>query len=399
MNPDPPRSRPARWWTVPLALAVGAAVWLPAVHLCFVRPDSYFQQSDAVPPHARELAERHLELWTTPALKQRELDRMRDRNAEWDFMGRSFFVWSLAEMCLRDPAGSSRYLAVADGIIDETLRLEAERGQTVFLLPYGQPRFYVQQPARSLFVDGEIALMLATRCVVSDHPDYRRLLRERVDTMMARWSANPSMLLESYPNECWLFDHAIALAAVRLSDHLNGTDHSAFLRAWTDKAKADYTDPATGLLVSSYGLHGEHFDGPEGSTIWASLHFLRLIDADFAREQYTLARRHIASGLGGFGWSREWPVAWRGEHDVDSGMVVPGLEVSAGGSGLAFTGASSFGDTDYLRRLHRTLAYAAFPLREDGKLRYCASNLVGDATLLYAGVLGPIWNRVEGVSP
>jgi hypothetical protein len=76
-------------------------------------------------------------------------------------------------------------------------------------------------------------------------------------------------------------------------------------------------------------------------------------------------------------------------------MVIPGLDVSAGGSGLAFIAASSFGDTDYLTRLHSTLAFAAFPVREGGRLRYCASNLVGDAALLYAGVLGPLWNKVN----
>jgi hypothetical protein len=408
MNPaapsdSPPRrssTSPARRWPAGfVALALASAVWLPNVHWLFVRPPAtYLATSTAdIAPQPRALAERQLTLWTDPALKARELTRMRGRNAEWDFMGRSFLVWSLAEISLRAPATAARNLAVADEIIDETLRLERDQGQTVFLLPYATRRPWVARPARSLFVDGEIALMLAMRRMAGDKPDYRAPLAERVDAIVARLQANPLLISESYPDECWLFDHAVALAAIRLADHLDGTDHSAFLRDWLDHARRRLIDPRTGLLVSSFSTAGDIGDGPEGSSIWAALHFLRLVDDDFARAQYALARRELARGLGGFAWSREWPrSANAGEAalDIDSGMIIPGLDISAGGSGMAFIGASSFGDSDYLGRLHATLDFAAFPLREGGGLRYCASNLVGDAVMLYAGVLGPVWNRV-----
>jgi hypothetical protein len=40
------------------------------------------------------------------------------------------------------------------------------------------------------------------------------------------------------------------------------------------------------------------------------------------------------------------------------------------------------------------LLFAACPSRRGGRLRYCASNQVGDAALLYAAVLGPVWEKV-----
>ena len=49
---------------------------------------------------------------------------MRASNAEWDFMGRSFLVWSLANMSLREPASKALYLQTVDQIIEETIRLE-----------------------------------------------------------------------------------------------------------------------------------------------------------------------------------------------------------------------------------------------------------------------------------
>src|SRR6185295_9771848 len=112
------------------------------------------------------LAARHLQLWTEQKLREQELARMRASNAEWDFMGRSFLVWSLANIGLRDPAQKAVCLETMDRIIDETLRLENEKGIYVFLMSYAKANSYVVQPARSLFVDGEVALMLAARRIL-----------------------------------------------------------------------------------------------------------------------------------------------------------------------------------------------------------------------------------------
>ncbi len=71
------------------------------------------------------------------------------------------------------------------------------------------------------------------------------------------------------------------------------------------------------------------------------------------------------------------------------------LNISAGSSGLALVGAAAFDDDDYLAKLAATLDFAAFPKRERGELKYCASNQVGDAVMLYATVLGPLWAKAE----
>jgi hypothetical protein len=387
-----------KWCMAFAALSAATAIWLPTVHLFFKQPTAEFHSDSGIPPKARALAARHLQLWTDPKLKETELERMRSSNAEWDFMGRTFLVWSLAEMSVRDPSLRTNCLATMDTIISETIRLERERGFRFFLMPYAKAA-YVEQPARSLFLDSEIALMLALRRVVEEKPDYRPLLQERIAAMLERMQRSPALVAESYPNECWLFDHAVALAAIRIGDWLDGTDHGAFLREWLRRAQQVLVHPESGLLVSSFTTKGRHLDGPEGSSIWMAAHCLRLVDEDFARDQFQRARRELARGLGGFAWSREWPVSWHGPLDVDSGMVIPVLDISAGGSGMAFIGASSFGDMDYLSKLHTALNFAAFPSRREQRLKYCASNQVGDAALLYASVLGPIWEKVKQPKP
>jgi hypothetical protein len=377
------------------ALALATVIWIPCLHFFFTKPASHFRQQEGLSPTARQLAARHLQLWTDPQLREQELQRMRASNAEWDFMGRSFLVWSLANMGLRDPASKQTYLETMDRIIDETLRIEEQEGIYIFLMPYARASRYVVQPARSLFLDGEIALMLASRRGLEEKPEYKLLLTERVNTIVQGLERSPRRILESYPNECWMFDHLVALAAIRMADRLDGTDHSALLRNWVEMARQKLTDRASGLLISSFTTDGQMLDGPEGSTLWMVAHCLQLVDEDFARDQYERARRQLGEITLGFGYAHEWPATWKGPADIDSGPIIPGFKISAGSSGMALIGASAFGDERFLSALAATLDFAAFPARRNGALKYCASNQVGDAALLYAATLGPIWQKVK----
>ena len=377
------------------ALAVAALIWLPCLHFFFSRPVSNFRQAQGLSPKAREFAARHLQLWTDPALRDAELKKMRVSNAEWDFMGRSYLVWSLANMSLRDPASKPLYLRTMDQIIDETLQLEKQEGMYFFLMPYAKDRPYLAQPAHSLFLDGEITLMLASRRMVEEKTEYKPLLTERVNAIVGRFQKSPKLLLESYPDECWMFDHCVALDAIKMADCLDGSDHSELIRDWIAMAKQKLVDPKSGILISSFEADGTPMAGPEGSSIWMVAHSLQLLDEDFARDQYQRARKELGAVTLGFGYAHEWPETWKGEANIDSGPIIPVFDISAGSSGMAFIGASSFGDDKYLTSLAATLDFAGFPSRTGGRLKYCASNQVGDAALLYAATLGPLWEKVK----
>ncbi len=377
------------------ALLLAAAIWLPCVHFFFVRPSSAFRQEQGLSAKARQLAARHLQLWTDPALRAEELKKMRASNAEWDFMGRGFLVWSLANMSLREPASKKLYLSTMDQIIDETLRLEKQEGMYFFLMPYAKDRPYRIQPARSLFLDGEIALMLAARRMVEEKPEYKPLLTARVNIIVDGFHHAPNLLLESYPDECWTFDHCLALDAIKMADCLDGSDHSALIHAWLAMARKQLIDPKTGLLISTLTMDGTPLIGPEGSSLWMMAHDLQLLDENFARDQYERTRREMGEITMGFGYAHEWPKSWPGPADIDSGPIIPILDISAGSSGMALIGAAGFGDDKFLAALAATLDFAAFPSRDHGRLKYSASNQVGDAALLYAATLGPLWQKVK----
>ena len=203
-------------------------------------------------------------------------------------------------MALRDSCMKQAYLASIGRIISETLALERDNGFAYFLLPYGNAKLFVVSPPRSLFVDGEIALMLGLRRLVEEDAAHKLALEERVAMITERMSAGPVLSAESYPDECWAFCNAVALAALTVGDALDRTDHSALSKRWVETAKAKLTDAKTGLLVSRHAYDGSVMDGPEGSTLWMVLHALALVDP-FARDQYELAKRELSRSMLGFG--------------------------------------------------------------------------------------------------
>jgi hypothetical protein len=382
------------------ALLLAGLIWIPCLHWFFARSAADFHAPAGLSPQARRLAARHLQLWTEPQLREQELRKMRASNAEWDFMGRSFLVWSLANMGLRDPASRQIYLRTMDQITEETVRLEEREGMYFFLMPYAKGRPYAAQPAHSLFLDGEIAMMLASRRMLEEKAEYKPLLTARINAIVERLKQSPHLMLESYPEECWMFDHVVALDAVRMADYLDGSDHAALIRGWLAMARKKLTHRESGLLVSSFTPDGQVLDGPEGSTIWMVAHALQLLDEDFARDQYQRARKELGATTLGFSYAHEWPASWDGEADIDSGPIIPVFNISAGSSGMAFIGASAFEDGPFLSSLAATLDFAGFPTCKGGRLKYCASNQVGDAALLYAATLGPLWQKVKmGTKP
>ncbi len=383
-----------------VSLAAATGLWACGAHLLFAPDLDRWVSDDAVSPRADAMAARYLDLWSDPDTLADEHGHIRMSNPEWDFMGRTFLVMALANAALRDPAREDESLAVIDAVIDDTLAQERAHGVHHFLMGYSRWSPFVVQPEASIFVDGEIALMIGARRMVRDRDDLAAEHRRRVDSMVERMRLSPVLSAESYPDECWTFCNTVALASIRLHDVLDGADHSELLRDWVDTARAELVDPDTGLLVSSYTFDGQHLDGPEGSSIFMAAHCLLLVDEAFAWDQYTRARRELGRTPLGFGFSREWPSSWTGPQDVDSGPIVPIVGASPGASGLALLGATAFDDRPFTSALITSLRLGGFPMRRDGQLSFAASNHVGDAVILYSLVQGPLWARaMEGGAP
>lgn len=371
-----------------LALVVAVAVWLPLVHLLF-RPPDRGALVEALSRRQRALALAD----DTPPRRV-----LRAHNPEWDLMSRTFTVLAFSNRALAEPSRRAEHLQVVDVLLEQTLRDEAQ-GHLFFLLPYGRRAPFRDQAQRSLFVDGEVALMLAARQRVEPSPRFTAPLRARADEVARQLETAPLHLAESYPDEGWTFCNSIALAALAISDQVDGRDHRPLIDAWLTVAKAHLVEPRTGLLRSSFRTGGAPLDGPEGSTLWLAAHMLDLLDPPFAREQYERARAELGHLAFGFGWASEWPASLRNLDDVDSGPSIPLVDANAGSSGLALLGAAAFDDDAFLDGLVRSLELAAFPSTDDTGRTYLAGNQLADAVLLAALTEGPLWHAVKTERP
>jgi len=366
-----------------LSLALGAALWVPQVH-ALMRPSD----TSALPAKVAEHQLRQLE--ELPP-EQREMAALRRTNPEWELLGRGMLALSLADMALASPPRAGRHLAALDRLVDEALADEKKDGPYRFLLPYAR-----RGPLpRSIFVDSQLALMMAARLHVAPRDDLRRELTARVRHLEDALGGASPLAAESYPGECWTYDHTSALAALRLWDALSGEDHRPLARAWLDAARERLVDRKTGLLVSSFAPGGQVMDGPEGSSLWVSAHNLLLVDPAFARDQYERGRALLKREVLGFVVAREWPPG-EGHQDIDSGPVVPLLDASPGSSGLLLVGAAAFDDRPTLDGLLASLELAAFPVDTGQGRSFVAAGQVGNGAILRALTFGPLW-RLAGV--
>lgn len=345
-------------------------------------------------PHAAQMEARFVGMWSDPARYQDEVKLLQALNPEWDFMGRTFLVLALSSQALAEPETATERLALVDRVIEDTVAFEAAHGQNAYLMDYATWSPWVDPSGRSLFVDGEIALMIGARRLVAPAPHLAAEHRLRIERSVALISGSPALMGESYPDEAWLFCNTAALAAIALFDAVEGTDHSDLLQDWVVRAGTHLVDPETGILVSSTTRTGQWGDGPEGSSIWFSAHMLQFVDPALAQVQYVQAREHLGRSILGFGYAREWAADQAGFIDVDAGIVVPVLMAGSGSSGLAILGARAFGDDDWHASLMRSLDTFALPRSGEGERRYGMSNGVGDAAILYGLVEGPLRARL-----
>lgn len=382
-----------------LSLVLSSSIVLPTLHLA-LRPASerYLRTANGPPLMAQELAASQLAAW-----EEGQRDVARQVNPEWDLGHHTFFALGLTNLAIdATPDVRARLQTDVDAVIAEV----RARPQQHFHLAYFKGSFEDGR-GRSLFLDGEILLMLAARLAVWPDPARHAELETLAKGIVDQMAAAPALMGESYPNECWMFDNALALAALAVTKHVLGhpvDGADALTQRWLANASR-LTDPHTGLLVASTTWQGATLDGPEGSSAFAVAHFLELVDPPMARDQYERAKQQLVVRPLGFAYAHEWPDAaqW-GEDplparanspDVDSGPVIPFVHAGAGASGMAVLGAAAFHDDALVAELVTSLELTAFPERKNDALRFRATNGLGDAVLLYAMAQGPLWRLVQ----
>ena len=108
--------------------------------------------------------------------------------------------------------------------------------------------------------------------------------------------AHGTPYLTSYPGQAWPVDNVVAMAALRLRDHLAGEDrYAALFRLWMTEVRARL-DPATGLIPHRVDpVTGHPVEGARGTSQTLLLRFLFEIDPEWAAADYTVFRELFAS--------------------------------------------------------------------------------------------------------
>ncbi len=205
-------------------------------------------------------------------------------------------------------------------------------------------------------------------------------LNDRISAHLhAALEASERGLLETYPGEVYPVDNTAVIASLALHQRVSGVDHRAVLEDW-DQRFDGLRDPATGLLVQSVAPDtGAVVDGPRGSGSGLAVYFLSFGRAEQSASLYGSVRAHLRRDLLGFGAVREYPAGALGRGDIDSGLVVLGVSVSATGFSLA--GSRIHGDAETFERLWATTHLFGAPVDRDGERHFALGGPLGDAMM------------------
>ncbi|HEY0637328.1 MAG TPA: hypothetical protein VGD67_06755, partial [Pseudonocardiaceae bacterium] len=225
--------------------------------------------------------------------------------------------------------------------------------------------------------------------------ELRREFGDRSAELAAAFDEAGTPFLAAYPGQAWPVDSVVAVASLRLHDHVLGPRFAVTAERWVAAAR-QRRDPATGLLGHRADPRtGAPVEGARGSSQSVVHRFLVEVDPAFAREQYERFReRFVVRPLGLAPAVREYPVGTEGAGDVDSGPLVLGASLSA--TVVTLGAARVQGDEPLATALARFAELTGLPLHTWSTKRYGLGILpVGDAFLAWSRTARP-W-VAEGV--
>jgi hypothetical protein len=217
---------------------------------------------------------------------------------------------------------------------------------------------------------------------VSGDRRYDTLIHRVANALSEAYLKTDQGILKSYKDMWWTTDNFPALSALSRYDQIFAHNLSDVRTRFLDNLKAHYLDPKTGMYCTYIETTTRRqLQGPRGISQMYGLHFLKDFDADFAAEQYELAKRHLFRPVLGLVGVREFPEGVTQTPDVDSGPVVFGFGPSA--SGFAIAAAAINGDQATAWQLAKASALVGGPVLKNGELRYTMMPPVGQAVILF----------------
>lgn len=201
--------------------------------------------------------------------------------------------------------------------------------------------------------------------------------------MNRRIQQSPILNISTYPDEpIYVPDMMVALVALSDYARFNNGKYSSTVKDWICRAKSEWVDDKTGLLVSFLDDNRQMEAPIKGSYAALNCYYQTKIDADFAKEQYDNLKIHFRQSFPATS-IREYHdrSCWLG-MDIDAGPII--LNLSPSGTAFAIGCATYFADTDFRNNLLRTAEIAGHTVKWNNKRHYLLGDiaLVGEAITL-----------------
>ena len=203
------------------------------------------------------------------------------------------------------------------------------------------------------------------------------------ETMNRRISQSPVLNIPTYPNEpVYVPDMMVAIVALSDYTRLNNGKYSSTVKDWINRAKSEWIDDKTGLLVSFLDDNGQMEAPIKGSYSALNCYYLTKIDSDFAREQYDKLKAYFRQSFPASGIKEYHDRScWLG-MDIDAGPIL--LNLSPSGTAFAIGSATYFNDIKFRKSLLKTAEIAGHTVKWNEKRHYLLGDiaLVGEAIAL-----------------
>lgn len=202
-------------------------------------------------------------------------------------------------------------------------------------------------------------------------------------TMNRRIVASPLFNLPTYPNEpIYVPDMLVAIVALSDYSKQNHGKYGDTVVKWMGRAKTEWHDEKTGLLVSFLDGNGK-VDAPvKGSYAALNCYYQTKIDPDFAHEQYERLKTNFSQSfpLSGIKEYHDHS-CWLG-MDMDAGPII--MNLSPSGTAFAIGSATYFCDNKFRNKLLRTAEIAGHTVKWNDSSHYLLGDiaLVGEAITL-----------------
>jgi len=230
-----------------------------------------------------------------------------------------------------------------------------------------------------------LAWMICGYKEIGGGSQYDELLKSICDAMCRRMVHSECLNLPTYPGEpIYIPDMLVAIVALQKYSDLHNGEYSLTVEQWLERAKTEWIDSKTGLLVSFLDYDGMQFSQApiKGSYSALNCYYLTFIDEVFAKEQYERLKSlfwNDGAIAGLKEYSDRSPLV---AMDIDAGPILFGLSPS----GTAFfTGSATyFEDTMARNKILRTAELAGSTIKIGDKRHYLLADiaLVGEAIML-----------------